>query len=266
VLTRMPRFANDRLDPARTHGDLVVQICADQKDACLHALRLLLRDTRGAFVLRWMEEGFQRPNALGPGQTSTRNLLGFKDGTANPDPSASRLMDDLVWVPAGGEEPAWTAGGSYMVVRLIRMLVERWDRTSLAEQEAIVGRNKDSGASLDAVAEADAPAFATDPADQRVALDAHIRLANPRTPGTANQRILRRGFSFSRGFDEAGQLDQGLLFVAYQQDVERGFATIQRRLDHEPLEEYIEPDGGGYFFAVPGVDEHHYLGQTLLEP
>jgi deferrochelatase/peroxidase EfeB len=264
-LVQMPRFHNDDLDPARVHGDLVIQICADHEDTCLRALRLLAKNTRGSLTVRWLQDGFQRPNTSGPGTTSTRNLLGFKDGTANPSTTDDALMDELVWVAPGGSEPAWASGGSYLVVRMIRMLVERWDRTSLSEQENIIGRHKDSGAPLGQNGEADTPAFATDAANTRTPVDAHIRLANPRTPETANQRILRRGFSFSNGFDSAGQLDQGLLFVAYQQDVERGFATVQQRLDKEPLEEYIKPVGGGYFFALPGVDEHQYLGQTLLE-
>jgi deferrochelatase/peroxidase EfeB len=264
-LTAMPRFHNDELDPARLHGDLVVQICADHEDSCLRALRILAKETRGAMAVRWMQDGFQRPNELtGPRRTSTRNMLGFKDGTANPEAGDDALMDQLVWVQPGAGEPAWATGGSYLVVRMIRMLVERWDRTSLAEQEAIIGRDKTTGAPLGQPDEADIPAYATDTSSTAVPVDAHIRLARPHTAATEDQRILRRGFSFSNGFDAAGQLDQGLLFIAYQQDVERGFATIQKRLDREPLEEYIKPVGGGYFFALPGASPTGELGEGLF--
>ncbi|MEK8107994.1 hypothetical protein NKG94_28835 [Micromonospora sp. M12] len=51
-------------------------------------------------------------------------------------------------------------GGSYLVTRKIRMLVETWDRTSLAEQEEIVGRAKGSGAPLGRTDEFDEPDFA----------------------------------------------------------------------------------------------------------
>ncbi len=162
-LRSMEHFPHDEIDPERTHGDLLLQLCADSPDACVHALRILIRATRGTLVLRWMLPGFLRPNTLGHGRTSTRNLLGFKDGTANPDGSDPALMDRLVWVPSSGSgEPAWTAGGSYMVVRIIRTKVEFWDRTALATQEDIIGRRKASGAPLDGRREHDVPDYGTD--------------------------------------------------------------------------------------------------------
>ena len=175
-------------------------------------------------------------------------------------------MDELVWVGPGDDEPAWAVGGSYAVVRIIRMFVERWDRTALSEQEGIIGRTKRTGAPMGHGREEDVPDYAADPEGTTIPLAAHIRLANPRTAATERNRILRRGYSFSRGFDPAGLLDQGLLFVAYQRDLEAGFVTVQKRLDGEPLEEYIRPVGGGYFYSLPGVSgETDYLGRTLLE-
>ena len=265
-LRAMDQFPNDRIDSERSHGDLLVQICAQTPDACNHALRRLMRATRSSLTLRWLMPGFQQPNTLGHGATSTRNLLGFKDGTSNPNPSDTPSMKELVWLAEGDDPAAWTTNGSYMVVRLIRNRVEFWDRTPLRTQELIIGRSKASGAPLDGTRETDIPNYAGDPKGDRVPLRAHVRLANPRTAASEPHRILRRGFSYSLGFSADGQLDQGLLFVSFQRDLDAGFVAIQKRLDGEPLEEYVQPFGGGYFFVLPGVvTADDWLGRSMLE-
>jgi deferrochelatase/peroxidase EfeB len=265
-LVRMPFLANDRLDPGLSHGDLLLALAADQPDVLLHALRQLMRRTRDNLVLHWVLDGYNRPDARpAAGRTDNRNLLGFKDGTANLDITDKAQMDRHVWVGPDAGEPDWAVGGSYQAVRIIRMFVEFWDRTPLAEQEAIIGRHKLSGAPLGRPRETDPPDYGDDPRGEQIPLDAHIRLANPRTPETSESLILRRGFSYSRGFDDAGRLDQGLVFVSYQASLEKGFLTVQARLKGEPLEEYILPIGGGFFFAPPGVQAGDgWLGERLL--
>ena len=265
-LIRMPFLANDRLDPGRTHGDLLLNIDARHPDTIQFALRQLMRRRRRDLVLHWIIEGYTRGGTTNDGSAGApRNLLGFKDGTANLDATDEAVMNRHVWVQPGDLQPAWAVGGSYQAVRIIRMFVEFWDRTPLAEQEAIMGRHKLSGAPLGMNEEADTPDFSDDPAGDVTPLDAHIRLANPRTPETDENLIFRRGFSYTRGYDRAGRLDMGLAFVSYQRSLEKGFLAVQERLNREPLEEYILPEGGGFFYALPGApDESRYLGDGLF--
>lgn len=266
-LVKMPFLANDRLDPKLSHGDVSIVFEAGHNDTLQFALRQIMRRTRSDLTMKWMIDGYAR--GIGAGQTTEastpRNLLGFKDGTANLDVEDPGVMDRHVWVQSGDGEPEWTTGGSYQAVRIIRMFVEFWDRTQLIEQENLIGREKVSGAPIGLGNEFDDPDYPEDPDGKRIKLDAHIRLANPRTPETEENLILRRGFNYSRGFDGAGRLDQGLAFIAYQRSLDKGFLAVQKRLTGEPLEEYILPVGGGFFFILPGVTgSDRYLGDGLF--
>ena len=128
----MTQFPNDALDPKFCHGDILLQLCSNTAETNIHALRDIIKNMPDLMALRWKLDGFLPPHTIKrAGKDTVRNLLGFKDGTANLDVRDSALMDRVVWVQPGSDEPAWAAGGSYQVVRIIRNLVERWDRTPL---------------------------------------------------------------------------------------------------------------------------------------
>jgi deferrochelatase/peroxidase EfeB len=242
---------------------VLLQICAHQQDTVTHTLRELLRTVRGTLVPRWTIDGFQSA-ARGPSpHNNARNLFAFRDGSANPPTDDAQLMNRLIWLPRG--QPAWATGGTYQVVRTIRMRVEFWDRVGMTEQEQMIGRSRSSGAPLGGSDEFEDPRYDLDPKGERIPMTAHIRSANPRTPATEEERILRRGYNYMRGIDAAGALDQGLVFVAFNQSPRRQFQTIQERLIEEPMVDYITPVGGGYFFVPPGAGpEPDFVGSGLF--
>jgi deferrochelatase/peroxidase EfeB len=262
ALRPLPPLPDDELNPAESGGDVCVQACSDDPQVAFHAVRNLARIGRGTVAMRWSQLGFGRTASTSRSQDTPRNLMGMKDGTANIRAEDTEAMDRFVWV--GGEGPAWLRGGSYMVARRIRMLLEIWDRASLADQERTIGRHKYSGAPLGGENEFEPlPLGAERNGHPVIPVDAHVRLASAKENGGA--RILRRGYSFTDGVDESlGELEAGLFFVSFQRNPEQ-FVAIQRRLgSFDALNEYIKHVGSALFAVPPGASPGGYVGESLL--
>jgi deferrochelatase/peroxidase EfeB len=254
ALAPLPALPGDNLQPERSDGDLCVQACADDPQVAFHAIRNLTRLARGSAVLRWSQLGFGKTASTSSAQATPRNLMGFKDGTRNIKSDDRAGLAEHVWVGDETDQP-WMVGGSYLVARRIRMLIESWDTDFLQDQEAVFGRFKDSGAPLTGRHEFDTPDLAATDADGKPVIDpnAHIRLAAPATNGGV--RILRRGYSYTDGIDPVtGYLDAGLFFIAYQKNAHEQFVRLQRRLgQHDSLNEYIQHTGSALFAVPPGL-------------
>jgi deferrochelatase/peroxidase EfeB len=264
-LRPLPALPGDVLDPARTGGDLCVQACADDPQVAFHAVRNLLRVGRGIVELRWLQLGFAGNTRTTTDGPTPRNLMGFKDGTRNLRVEDSGELDRFVWV--GDEEPqAWFRGGTYVVARRIRMLIESWDRDHLGDQENVIGRFKGSGAPLTGTREFDEPDFAAKRQDGEpvIPADAHIRLAAPEANG--GMRMLRRGYAYTDGIDpRTGLLDAGLFFIAFLKDPDKQFIAIQRKLGlQDGLMEYLQHTGGGIWAILPGAQPGQNLGSGLF--
>ena len=263
-LAELPAFAGDQLDPAISGGDLCIQACANDPQVAVHAVRNLVRLGAGVVSVRWSQLGFGRTSSTSTGQATPRNLFGFKDGTNNLKAENDQALDRFVWVDGTDSAGEWLAGGSYLVTRRIRMLIEPWDTSSLNEQEQTIGRTKGAGAPLGQQAEFDPVDFTkrTD-GDFAIPERSHVFLANPTNSGTA---ILRRGYSFVDGSDGLGRLDAGLFFIAYQRDPETGFVQVQRNLRTDAMNEYIRHTSSAVFACPPGVrGGGDWWGRTLFE-
>ncbi|QAY72513.1 deferrochelatase/peroxidase EfeB [Agromyces protaetiae] len=262
LLEPLPRFQGDALVPQLTGGDLAIQACADDPQVAVHAIRNLSRIAFGRATLRWSQLGFGRTSSTSTAQATPRNLFGFKDGTANLKVEQHDLVDEQVWVGAS-DEPAWLAGGSYLVTRRIRMIIENWDRVQLGEQEMLVGRSKGSGAPLSGGGEFTEPDFEAEGPTGAPLIDvnAHVRLAHPTMNG--GTRMLRRGYNFVDGNDELGRLDAGLFFIAYQRSPQQ-FIDVQRSLASDGLNEYLKHVGSAIFAVPGGVKKGEFVGQALF--
>jgi dye decolorizing peroxidase len=266
ALTPLPTFLGDEIDAASSDGDLVVLVAANDGLVAVHALRAIQRAaTASVATQRWQLSGFGEASGVMPSPTATpRNLMGQLDGTGNPK-QGTASFDQTVYVADGGG-PTWMRGGSYLVYRRIRMLLNDWDGLDRGAQEAVIGRDKLTGAPLSGGTEFTAPDYEKSTADGSLVIPpgAHIRQAGAESNSGAT--ILRRPFSYYSGLRADGSPDAGLMFLAFQSNPATGFTIIQQRLSGaDTLSTFIKHEASGLFAVLPGCADGGYLGQALLE-
>lgn len=262
-LADLPHFSGDMLIDKLCGGDIAIQACADNPQVAVHAVRNLARVGSGVVLYKWSQLGFGHASATTRGQQTPRNLFGFKDGTNNLRAEDTDLINQHVWVNGTN---SWLDGGTFLIARRIRMLIENWDRQVLSDQEATFGRVKGSGAPLGRTDEFDPLPLneyegTTGPV---IPMTAHSRLANPDENNGA--RMLRRAYNFTDGIDDFGHLDAGLFFIAMVSSPERDFIPVQAKLaKSDELNEYIRYESSSIFACPRGTSDGRWWGQDLFE-
>ena len=270
ALVDLPTFHGDQLVETATGGDLSIQACADDPQVAFHAVRQLARLAYGTAKMRWAQTGYMtRPD----GESTPRNLMGFKDGTSNPSVTDPKAMETFVWV--GDEGPNWMRGGSYVVVRRIRVALEHWDRMKVAFQEQTIGRHKYSGAPLGGKHELDPLDLNTNDKDGNPVIpdSAHVRLAAAASNDGA--QVLRRPYSYNDGVNftaerwppwrQGMEYDAGLFFICYQRDPRTGFIKIFENIaKFDMLNQFVTHTGGGLFACPGGIAKGEFIGERLF--
>jgi dye decolorizing peroxidase len=253
----LPAFEVDRFEPGWGEADLLLQVGADDVLTVSHAVRVLTRDARPFARTVWVQRGFVRSRGAVPEGETPRNLLGQIDGSIQP---AADKVAATVWA----DGPDWFRGGTMLVLRRIRLDLDRWEALGRVDRDLVLGRRLTDGSPLTGGNEkSPADLEAVDAFGLPVVPDfAHIRQAKARSD---DELMLRRGCSYD---DTTGmRQDAGLIFAAFVADVDRQFVPVQRRLaENDLMNRWTTPVGSSVFAILPGTGDSPgaWLGQSLL--
>ena len=259
-LKELPAFKVDDLKAEFCGGDVLLHVSADDPIVLSHAVRRLIADSTEFASVRWSQQGFSNAQGVTPKGVSQRNLMGQVDGTDNPA-LGSEDFANTVWIEDG---PDWIRGGTLLVFRRIAMQLNTWDQLGRQAKEEVIGRKLDTGAPLGGQNENDVPDFdAVGAGGLKVIPEfAHIRRASPQAPG---QRFFRRPFNYEVGMASDGTPDVGLLWTAYQRDIDKQYLPVQRRLDQfDLLSQWTKPIGSAVFAIAGGVSEGEIIAAKLF--
>jgi len=259
-LKDLPAFKVDDLREEFSGGDLLLHVSADDPVVLSHAVRSLITDSMAFASVKWTQQGFSNAQGVVPSGVRQRNLMGQVDGTDNPEFGSDDFRNQ-VWIEEG---PEWIRGGTILVLRRIAMHLNTWDKLGRTDKEQVIGRHLDTGAPLGQKNE-------TDPLDLNAVDErglkvipnfAHVRRASPTNP---KERFFRRPFNYEVGTAADGTPDVGLLWTAYQRDVNEQFLPVQRRLDEfDLLSKWTTPIGSSVWGIAHGVKKGNVLADDLF--
>lgn len=182
----LPEFTGPRHRAASTPGDVLLHVRASELFLCFEFVSQVLKRLDGSVTVVDEVHGFK--------YWDRRDLLGFVDGTANPEGTPA---DAAVSITA--EQDAPFAGGSYVVVQKYLHDMESWNALPVEEQERVIGRTKLDDIELD---------DASKPANSHVAVNTIVG-----ADGT-EQDIVRDNMPFGR----FGEREFGTYFIGYAHD------------------------------------------------
>lgn len=252
----IPAFKTDALDPQWGQSDFVVQIGSDDPLTLSHAQRMITKDLSTLTTTVWVQSGFLSPTPAAKGGNASRNQMGQVDGTVNP---TLDQYAQAVWIDDG----SWADGGTVLVLRRIRMLMDDWDVMDRSAKEIVVGRSIDTGAPLTGKNENDPVDFEALGADGLpvISKNAHIRVAHA---ATTEEMILRRPYNYNIELAD-GAVDVGLLFAAYTKDPTKSFIPMQDRIaQSDAMNRWVTTIGSAAYLILPGVLDGEILGEVLI--
>lgn len=232
----IPAYEIDKLENRWSDGDIILQITGDNPQSIFHAALVLTRDAEPFAKVRWQQRGFLDPAGINTQQVS-RNLMGQLDGTANKA-IGSKEFSEIAWANSGALK-----NGTTMVLRRIRINVHAWDRLSTNNKGVALGRSLDTGEKLESKT-----------------TTSHVTRAF--TAGATG--IIRRGFNYDDNYLAEGTRDAGLIFVSFQESLQR-YLKIQARLNSvDDLNKWTTPVGSALFIVPRGVEPGQYIGQDFF--